>query len=68
VSSVGFGPSSVGFGAGSIGFGPSGGRELVADDARLAGDLVANLPGHLIAETVGKGIQSLLELFVKGHG
>jgi hypothetical protein len=69
VSGVGLDASRVGFGASGLGFGASDGRELVADDARLAGDLVANLSGDLVAETVRKSIQSSLQLFVKkGQG
>ena len=68
VSGVGLSAGRVGFDTSRVGFGASGGRELVADDARLASDFVANLPGDLVAETVGKGIQSSLQLFVKGQG
>jgi hypothetical protein len=65
---VGLDAGSAGFGASGLGFGASNGRELVADDARLAGDFVANLRGDLVTETVRKGIQSFLQLFVKGQG
>ena len=64
---VDFGASGVDLGASGVGFGASDGRQLVADDAHLASDLVANLPGDLVAETVGKCVQSALELFVKGQ-
>jgi hypothetical protein len=66
-SAVDFGASRVGLGAGGVGFGAGDGREFVADDANLPGDFVANLPRDLVAETVGKCIQSALELFVKGQ-
>jgi hypothetical protein len=67
-SAVGFRASGIGLSASRVGFGASDRRQLVADDAGLAGDLVANLRGDLVAETVGKSIKSSLELFIKGHG
>jgi hypothetical protein len=66
-SGVGFGAGGVGLGASGVGFGASDGRQFVADDANLPRHLVADLPGDLVAKTVGKCIQSALELFVKGQ-
>jgi hypothetical protein len=65
---VSLGSCCLGFSASKIGVGAGAGRQLVADDACLASDLTAQLLGDLVAEPVGKCIQSALELFVKGQG
>jgi hypothetical protein len=66
-SAVDFGARGVGLGASGVGLGAGDGRQFVASDADLPSHLVANLPRDFVAKTVGKCVQSALELFVKGQ-